>query len=349
MENCGNKMINDFGEFNLDDRYIAIPMQTDDSEFSKVCHWEEDYSSLKFDPIEDLLAKDLLSLDFYKKKPSVYTHRRFVQKLESLCEFCTDEGQRNLLNKFLTTLNTVWGLYMMRMNGGPAFQQALHALVSQTRRVSNLLRSNSVLHQHYGQNDSSVCVFVPLGRHKICSNHTFSRTSFVSRSQSLPVKGLVDPHAAWGTFADLGEYETYVALLSNHRNQEAAAFAAALAGGAHAHTLRDPFPFGHCKLLLFKPKFWPELFKHGEDVLVKADLDDNRDKLDLDKVVLFSVDANNNQAHISMHRTPVPGAMSVLVDVRQLVEFLDKAFEDGVCDYEELVYMYYNIKPAKRK
>ncbi|KAF0409487.1 hypothetical protein F8M41_008352 [Gigaspora margarita] len=73
---------------------------------------------------------------------------------------------------------------------------------------------------------------------------------------------------------------------------------------------------------------WTRLFKHGEDTLTRQDLDDNRADLDLVKIVCFTIDDNDQQAHVSMHRTAPAGA-SMLTRVRE---------------YAELEVIFYKIK-----
>lgn len=319
----------------------------------------DDSVEVRFDPEENLIMNSFESLRRYKVQPNVYLHQQFVNRLISLKDFCTDEGQKKLIDRVLSTIGSLW--YIFRTNMGASKERSHYTFVleQQILRLANLVEKNSVLNQHYlnaGKISPSDCVFVKAGHHKICQNHgtnenfsLYYSPDYTSYDSTIiPIKGLITPNAAWGNFADLADYENYVALIANGRVRQAEAYAAAVVGGAHPHSLRDPFPFGHCKLLLFKSEQWANIFKHGEDTLTKEDLQTHRGNLDNEKIVVFTLDAANNQAHISMHRV-APGGTSVLVDVKQLVAFLDKAFEDGVCDYEELEYIYYNITPAKRK
>ncbi|CAG8660247.1 21532_t:CDS:2 [Gigaspora margarita] len=151
----------------------------------------------------------------------------------------------------------------------------------------------------------------------VCQVHLFNK-----KRDTINVKGLIDLNGAWVREICRSNCEP--------PSTQAAAFAVNLSA---VHTMRDPFPFEHCKLLLFKRDAWTRLFKHGEDTLTRQDLDDNRADLDLDKIVCFTIDGNDQQAHVSMHRTAPAGA-SVLTRVRE---------------YAELEVIYYKIKAERRK
>lgn len=90
----------------------------------------------------------------------------------------------------------------------------LEVLPLQLSKLNNLIKTTQLL------GNILVCLvmlnmivfYVVDGMHRVCQVHLFNK-----KRDTINVKGLIDLNGAWGNFANLDEYEKYVALIANRR------------------------------------------------------------------------------------------------------------------------------------
>jgi hypothetical protein len=147
-----------------------------------------------------------------------------------------------------------------------------------------------------------------------------------------------------GGFATSTEYERYVSLYTGGRAHEVPAYLAALPG-APVFNARDPYPHGHCYLILLPHDKQAKHYREGQDFLTKEILERIWPDINRNRIICYELRAAD--AHLSLDKRP--GANQILVTCGELADKLRDAFVDGICDHEELTDIYYTTPLVNRQ